>query len=219
MEVATLMNAIQGVLAGLSILATSVGLLYLTSLAGLGIQFEVDNTWVEIKADHRAAVAAPAQAALAEPAAVALAVPTAVAETADLAVDEARTVDAPDLPAGVALDYYNLIAPDISAVLVSLGRISVLLENPRAEEDGWRQNVVQSIDMLRMGHEQLTHTRPPAEANELHTFLLASTERCLGVMTPLSDNLGGVPPELLTVVGKTLQRCIGETKSVVQQIY
>lgn len=219
-NVATLIHLIQGILAGVSILATSVGLLYLASIGGVGIQFVVDDTVVEISAEHRAAVAAsPSQAT---PAPTPEASPTPILDTVDPAADDALQMEAllaPQIPASVALDYYNLIAPDLSASVVSLGRLSLLLENPRAEEDGWRRDVVQLIGVLAHSYEQLSRVRPPTEAEALHTFLLDATGRCLSVTASLDGDLTGIPVDLLPLVGKTLHRCTHETKSVVKQIY
>jgi hypothetical protein len=218
-DVATLIQLIQGILAGMSILATSVGLLYLASMGGVGIQFEVDNTVVEISADRPTPMVAPTAQPEATPTQEA---DPAEAESAVVAVDEAALLEltlAPEVPASVALDYYNLIAPDLSMALVSLGRLSILLENPRIEEDGWRQDVTQLIDVLDRSHEQLANVSPPLEAAALHAFLIGSTGRCVGVTASLDGALDGIPPTLLTVIGKTLNRCTNETKSVVQQIY
>lgn len=219
MDVATLIQVFQGIIAGVSILATSVGLLYLTSLAGLGIQFEVDNTVVEISADHRAAVVAPT--AQPDPIPTQEAAPVEI-ESAAMVIDEATQLEralAPEVPPSTALDYYNLIAPDLSVALVSLGRLSILLENPRVEEDGWHRDVTQLIDVLERSHEQLSHVDPPAKAAALHDYLIGATGRCLGVTAALDGELEGIPTDLLVVVGKTLNRCTNETKAVVQQIY
>jgi hypothetical protein len=217
--VATLIQLIQGILAGMSILATSVGLLYLASIGGVGINFVVNDTAVEISADHRAAVVDPPPTATSIPTPE---IDPLADEAATMAVDDAAQAEAmlaPEIPASVALDYYNLIAPDLSAALVSLGRLSLLLANPRAEEEGWRRDTAELIKILDNSHERLLSVHPPAEASALHTFLIDATGRCLGVTASLDGDMNGIPPDLLTVVGKTLQRCTDETKSVVQQIY
>ncbi|MEZ4836788.1 MAG: hypothetical protein R2873_33145 [Caldilineaceae bacterium] len=107
----------------------------------------------------------------------------------------------------------------MSAAIISLGRLSQLLENPRPNEIGWRSDIAQLIGLVTDSYERLIRVRPPADAVAIHSFLIDSTGRCLRITESLSSDLTQVPNDLFPVIGKTLQRCTGETKSVVQQVY
>lgn len=222
---ATLLQVIQGVIAGVSILGTTVAILYAASLGGVGIQLVVDGQVVEIMANTAMAASTSTETAVdtqekAVDLVSAVAAPVKSEEADIEEADETVTVtEPPSIPASAVLDYYDLIAPDVSAAVISLGRLSQLLEKPRTQEEGWRTDVVQLIDMVADSYERLLRVRPPSEAVAIHSFLIDSTGRCLGVTESLSGDLTQVPDDLFPVIGKTLQRCTEETKSVVQQVY
>lgn len=222
---ATLLQVIQGVVAGVSILATTVAILYTASLGGVGINLVLDGEVIEIIASTSVASAAtPEEVAMAQKASAQTVAPAsepkAITNVADAEkVDAVQVTAPPAIPANVVLDYYDLIAPDVSAAVISLGRLSQLLENPRAQEEGWRTDVTQLIDIIDDSYERLIRVRPPSDAVAIHSFLIDSTGRCLGITEALSGDLTQVPGDLFPVIGKTLQRCTGETKSVVQQVY
>ncbi|MBI1295179.1 hypothetical protein GC175_09500 [bacterium] len=220
---ATLLQIIQGVIAGVSILATTVAILYTASLGGVGINLVLDGEVIEIIASSSVASAAESEeAAMAkkESPQMAVSVPTPATQVvAAEKVDAFQLTQPPTIPPTAVLDYYDLIAPDVSAAVISLGRLSQLLENPRAQEEGWRTDVTQLIDIVADSYERLIRVRPPSDAVAIHSFLIDSTGRCLGITEALSGDLTQVPEDLFPVIGKTLQRCTGETKSVVQQVY
>lgn len=228
-DLATLLQIIQGIIAGVSILGTTVAMLYVASLGGVGINLVIDGQVVEIMASTAVASAATVD----EPMPAIVESETRVEETTVstpepmTAASDANDDDAdmyaitapPTIPAGAVLDYYDLIAPDVSAAIISLGRLSQLLENPRPNEIGWRSDIAQLIGLVTDSYERLIRVRPPADAVAIHSFLIDSTGRCLGITESLSGDLTQVPNDLFPVIGKTLQRCTGETKSVVQQVY
>ncbi len=222
---ATLLQIIQGVIAGVSILATTVAILYTASLGGVGINLVLDDQVIEIFAstsvDSAATAEEVAMAQRESPQIVApVSEPKAVTQVVDAEkVDTVQVTAPPAIPPTAVLDYYDLIAPDVSAAVISLGRLSQLLENPRAQEEGWRTDVTQLIDIVADSYERLLRVRPPSDAVAIHSFLIDSTGRCLGITESLSGDLTQVPGDLFPVIGKTLQRCTGETKSVVQQVY
>ncbi len=222
-EMATLLQIIQGMIAGVSILASTLAVLYAASLGGYGINVVIDGQVVEIVAGPQATAATPIpdSAGVQTPVQTdghdALAAEEEEVEPADSAEDGMTAP--PPIPASAVLDYYNLIAPDISAMVISLGRLSYLLENPRIQEEGWRTDVVQLTSMVSDGYEQLLRVRPPAEAVAIHSFLIDTTARCLGVTQSLDGDLTQVPDDLFPVIGQTLRRCTNETKSVVEQVY
>lgn len=211
---ATVVQLLQGMIAGVSILAVGVGLLYVTSLSGSGINLVVNGTVVELSASRQQVDPAADIPEVAEEPSSA----ESNHENLTTATEITATADFDPLSAISALDYYNLVAPDLSALMVSFGRLGRMLENPRPEEEGWRNDVTQVIDLLEDAYTRLSLLTIPPDASEVHRFLMESTGRCLGVTDTLSSDLTTVPSDLFPVLGKTLTRCTENIKQVATEI-
>ncbi|MEZ4635750.1 MAG: hypothetical protein R2856_12465 [Caldilineaceae bacterium] len=154
---ATLLQIIQGIIAGVSILGTTVAMLYVASLGGVGINLVIDGQVVEIMASTAVASAATVD----EPMPAIVESETRVEETtvsapepmtaaSDANDDDADmyAITAPQPSRQVRCSITtDLIAPDVSAAIISLGRLSQLLENPRPNEIGWRSDIAQLIGL------------------------------------------------------------------------
>ncbi len=215
---ATFVQFFQGIIAGLSLLGVGVALLYATSLSGSGINLVVNGTVVALSAsrnivptNREPSIEITSEAAPADEASPEVVTPQVADEALLLS-------DLPPLSKSAAVDYYNLIAPDLSALMVSFGRLARMLENPRPEEMGWRSDVSQLIDLLEGAYARMTKLEVPTNATAMHLYLMEATGRCLGVTDTLGDELETVPPDLFPVLGKTLSRCTESMKSVANEI-
>jgi hypothetical protein len=104
-------------------------------------------------------------------------------------------------------------------MIVSLGRLSSLLANARPEEEGWRSDVTQLIDIVRRGHQHLSLLQPAPDVMATHTYLLDTTGLCLGVADSLSGDISQIPAELFPLIGQAFQRCSSEARIVTETLY
>ncbi|RME64754.1 MAG: hypothetical protein D6790_02820 [Caldilineae bacterium] len=206
----TLIQVVQGVLAGLGILAAGAGLVYLASVNGLGVRVVVNGQVIEVTAPVPAQANASPQAGTPKET---IPEPTGEAPALD------QTSSATPAPTAAARDsYYERITADISLLVVSLKRLGLLLSTPKPDDPSWRSEVELVINATEMGANRLRIEEAPPEAEGIHQQLLETTERCTNPLDLLSGDLGRTNAETFGVVEPALNACTDELIAILKTL-
>lgn len=206
----TVVGVLQGIAAGIGILAASVGLL--AALTSRGDVRVVLN-------DRVLTFNGPAHSAPADDSQL-LPTPAAAEATAVAATPPTVAVSAEPTPAPFTADlsYYNETAADLSLLVVSLKRLAILLESPQPEDEGWRGEMAAVTGAVRQAADNLSAVRPSDASIETHSFLMSATSRCARVALALDGDLTRLPVETFELVGDTLALCSADIASVLHSI-
>ena len=115
-------------------------------------------------------------------------------------------------------NYFNLVAPDLSLLLVTLQRNRALLHAPAPARMEWRMEVSSGHSAITAGYDGLASVEPPPGAAELHGSLLAATESCIGIMRPLEGDLEHISAETFGVIADMIDLCSEEVIAIMDQI-
>lgn len=211
----TVVGVLQGIAAGIGILAASVGLLAALTSRG-DVRVVVNDRAITFNGPAHSAPADPT-ASLPTPAPAA----EAAAETVGVApAPPAALVQAEPTPARFSADlsYYNETAADLSLLVVSLKRLAILLEDPQPGDEGWRGEMAAVTGAVRQAADNLSAVQPSEVNIEIHTFLMSATSRCARVALALDGDLTRLPVETFELVGDTLALCSADIAAVLHSI-
>lgn len=213
----TLVGLVQGIATGVGILVAGVAIFVASPVSG-NIQLMVNDQVVAINRS------AHVMAAELEPVSAVEASAVAGQPVAAPVAEEAVVVE-PKAPSGLAAiaytpdpAYYNSTAADLYLMLVSLRRMSILLDDPRPGAEGWRTEMGGLAAAVHLGADNLGRVRPAAANTELHDFLMEASSRCARVTLALDGDLSLLPVGDLQLAGGPLEGCADEILAVLKVI-
>jgi len=212
----TLVGLVQGIATGVGILVAGVAIFVASPVSG-NFQLKVND---QVVAVNRAVV----MAGELEP--VVAAEMNAVSEqpTATQVVEEVVVVEpeAASPLASIAYTpdpiYYNNTAADLYLMLVSLKRMSILLNDPQPQAEGWRAEMGGLVAAVSLAADNLAKVKPAAANTELHDFLMEAASRCARVTLALDGDLSLLPVDALQLAGGPLEGCADEVLAVLKVI-
>lgn len=210
----TVVGVLQGIAAGIGILAASVGLLAALTSRG-DVRVVLNDRVLTFNGPAHSAPADDSQLLPTPAAAEAAAEAIAVAATPPTVAVSAEPTPAPFT---ADLSYYNETAADLSLLVVSLKRLAILLESPQPEDEGWRGEMAAVTGAVRQAADNLSAVRPSDASIETHSFLMSATSRCARVALALDGDLTRLPVETFELVGDTLALCSADIASVLHSI-
>lgn len=201
---------LQGVVAGIGILAAGTSLVYLASVNGLGLRLVMNGQVIEI--------VAPAVAQANETTGV----PQANTPTENggetVAVLPETPVSTPEAPEQTRSPYFDRVAADLSLLVVSLERLDDLLATPKPDDSSWRSEVELVIHATEMGYDRLSYVDAPEEAASIHSRLLDTAGRCTNILDLLAGDLGRTTEETFSIVRGSLAMCTDELSTILKQV-
>lgn len=204
---------IQGIGAGIGLLAAGTGLIYAASAGGLTLNVETDDGVLSLSAP----VVREIESETPEPEFISAAsVPMLRSEPTPSSTQALAEIET--FSAELRQIYYGLVAPELSLLSVSLKQASQLLAFARPAESGWQTDLVQTRELAHEGHRQLLGSTPPGEAAVLHALLLEKSTHCLEILDALGPTPRSIPGDVFRILGEELAECSDVTTDIQEEI-